>query len=372
VAPSANKPYRRFRSHGKAADNPQSGLEALRDLNDAPPAPNGRRQERRAEAKPPSTPRPGPSRRRWWSLRGVGPGGIAARVFGLLLLAVAVWAVAGYLTLRGAAQEANAKVRAGARAALSDPRGGLLGTPQNTLVIGSDAAQGRTGARADTLLVMRTDPDSGRIKYLSLPRDTRVELQGQGTVKLGETFAYRGIRGVVGTITSGEIGLPIHHVIVLDFQGVAKMVDAVGGVEVNNPFDLRDCEYPGGRRVSFPRRRITLTGEDALVYVRVRKCDTDLERAQRQQLVVAAVKSKLLSWTSLPTAPWRGARLVRPMATDMSTTDLAKFGWLQGRLESRDDDRFLLAGRPQTIGGISYYIIEPNAAGRQLRRFMRS
>jgi hypothetical protein len=61
---------------------------------------------------------------------------------------------------------------------------------------------------------------------------------------------------------------------------------------------------------------------------------------------------------------------VRPMATDMSTTDLAKFGWLQGRLESRDDDRFLLAGRPQTIGGISYYIIEPNAAGRQLRRFL--
>ncbi len=367
---STDKPYRRFRARGKSEDSPEVGLDELRRLNDAPVERERRRPEQPAREKRQRTPRPDPSTRRWWSLRGIGALGITARVLGLLLLVFLGWATAGYLTIRSAAGDANTKVRASARAALTDPKGGLLGTPENTLIIGSDAAQGRTGARADTLLVMRTDPEKGRIKYLSLPRDSRVQLAGQGTVKLGETFAYQGIRGVVRTVTQ-EIGLPIHHVMVIDFTGVATMVDAVGGVEVNNPFDLTNCDYPGGRKVSFPKQRIPLTGPEALVYVRVRSCDNDLQRAQRQQLVVAALKSKLLSLSGLPKAPWRGARMIRAVSTDMSATDLAKFGWLQGRLESRPDDRFLLAGDPGTIGGISYFIINTDAAGAQLRSFQR-
>ena len=65
-----------------------------------------------------------------------------------------------------------------ARAALDKPPGGLLGTPTNTLILGVDARKGKTRSRADTILIMRTDPDSGRIKYLSIPRDWRVELPG--------------------------------------------------------------------------------------------------------------------------------------------------------------------------------------------------
>lgn len=295
-------------------------------------------------------------------------GGIAARIGVLVLVLVAGWAVLGYLALRGATSEANERISPRAVAALSDPKGGLLGTPQNFLVIGSDADQDRTGARADTVMVMRTDPDAGRIRYLSIPRDLRVDVPGVGAVKITEAYAYRGNRGVIRAIRD-EIGIPIHHIMVIDFGGVSKMVDAVGGVEVQNPYNLRDCPYPGGRTVSFPRGRLALDGTQALVYIRVRSCDSDVERARRQQLVVAALKSKVLSWSALPMAPWRGARMVRVIGTDLSTMDMAKFGWLQSKLTTGPKDRDVLSGEPTQIGGIFYFLLDPDRAEEQIRRF---
>lgn len=301
-------------------------------------------------------------------MRGVGKGGIAARLTGLVLIVVVGWALLGYLALHSAASDANSRISATARRALTDPKGGLLGTPENILILGSDADRDRSGARADTIMIMRTDPKAGTIRYLSIPRDLRIEYPGQGHIKIGEAFAYGGNRGVIRAIGQ-EIGLPIHHVMVIDFKGVAKMVEAVGGITVNNPFDLQGCDYPGGRKVSFPRGTISLNGAEALVYARVRKCDGDLQRAQRQQLVVAGVKSKVLSWSALPAAPWRGAKMVRALSTDLSATDLAKLGWLQGKLTTAPGDREVLAGDATTIGGIFYFLLDPAKAEPQVRRF---
>jgi polyisoprenyl-teichoic acid--peptidoglycan teichoic acid transferase len=367
VSSPTKKPYRRFRAHGRAQGEPSDDLAALRELNTAAPkAPE--RGSKKTAAAPRSRPVVPAARRRWWSLRGVGKGGIAARLVGLLVIAFVGWATLGYFTLRGAANDANSRISATARRALADPKGGLLGTPQNILVLGSDADRDRTGARADTILIMRTDPDAGRIRYLSIPRDLRVEYPGQGNIKIGEAFAYGGNRGVIRAIDR-TLGLPIHHVMLIDFKGVSKMVDAVGGITLDNPFDLKDCAYPGGRNVSFPRGKISLDGAEALVYSRVRKCDGDLERARRQQLVVAALKSKVISWTGLPSAPWRGARMVRAMSTDLSATDLAKLGWLQGKLTTDPADRDVLIGEPANIGGTFYFLFDPGRAGPQLERF---
>ena len=127
-----------------------------------------------------------------------------------------------------------------------------------------------------------------------------------------------------------------------------------------------------GVTVTFPRGRLTLDGERAVQYARVRSCDDDLERARRQQLVVSALKDKVVSWSALPAAPWRGARMVRAMSTDLSATDLVKLGWLQGRLETSPEDRDVLAGEPTTIGGGFYFLLDPDRAEEQIRRFTAS
>lgn len=360
------KPYRRFRAHGRAPDDPAKDLAALRELNEAAPKDRERTPKRPVA---PRAPRATPTaKRRWWSLRGVGWGGIVARLVGVFLVVAIDWATLGYFALRSAASDANSRISNTARRALADPKGGLLGTPQNILVIGSDADRDRTGARADTIMIMRTDPDAGTIRYLSIPRDLRVEYPGQGNIKIGESFAYGGNRGVIRSI-GRTVGIPIHHVMVIDFKGVSKMVDAVGGIDLQNPYDLRDCSYPGGRNVSFPRGRISLDGPEALVYSRVRSCDGDVERARRQQLVVAALKSKVVSWSSLPKAPWRGARIVRAMSTDLSAIDLAKLGWLQGKLTTGPNDRDVLAGTGTTIGGRFFFLYDPERAEPQVERF---
>lgn len=293
--------------------------------------------------------------------------GIAGRLVGVFFAVAVVWGLIGFLVLRSAVSASNSRVSKGAVAALDDPGGGLLGTPQTILVLGSDADRGRTGARADTVMLMRTDPKNKKINYLSIPRDLRVELPPMGHMKITETYAHRGIRGAL-TGLRREFGIPIHHVMVIDFKGVSEMVEAVGGITVDNPFQLVDCTYPGGIKVTFRKGKLDLDGERALQYSRVRSCDDDLARARRQQLVVAALQKKTLSFTGLPKAPFRGARIVRTMSTDMSTMDVVKFGWIQSRYST--GMREVLATEPLWLSGISYQTPRTSEAEGQIARFM--
>ncbi len=293
--------------------------------------------------------------------------GVVGRIAGLFGALMVVWTLIGFMVLRSAVADANSRISQGAKNALDDPGGGLLGTPQTILVLGSDADRDRTGARADTVMLMRTVPADKKINYLSIPRDLRVDLPPLGHMKITETYAHRGIRGVL-TGLRREFGIPVNHVMVIDFKGVSKMVDAVGGITIDNPFDLVDCAYPGGTTVTFRKGRVTLDGTQALQYSRVRSCDDDFARARRQQLVIGALQKKTLSFTSLPRAPFRGAKIVRTMSTDMGTMDIAKFGWIQSRYST--GMREVLATDPLWISGVSYQTPIPDRAEEQIARFM--
>ena len=150
------------------------------------------------------------------------------------------------------------------------------------------------------------------------------------------------------------------------------MVDALGGVTVTNPTAIVNCPYEAGRTVSFPAGRIQLNGPQALEFSRVRKCDTDFNRALRQQAVVAGMKSKVLSLGRLWRAPWRGAAgRCATLQTDIGTMDMVKMGWLQARLKQTKGDRILLTGEPQLIGGISFVVqTNPDLNERQIASFV--
>lgn len=363
------KPYRRFRARRRNAGD----LDALRNLRtggpadpDPPPrAPEpGRlsRSQRRALRRTPEQveapdPRPRRSRGRW----------LRRAALALLVLFV-VWGVAGYLALRGGASEAQGRIAPAATKALTGS-GGLLSAPATTLVIGIDARPGENRSRADTIMLVRTDPDAGEIRYLSIPRDTRVTHPTRGPEKINRSFFVAGQAGTIRAVQR-HTGLPIHHIMVINFARFPKLIDELGGVTVNNPTELNDCPYDGGRRVSFPQGKISLDGDRALEFARVRKCDDDFARARRQQELVKAMQSKVLSTGSLPLAPWRGAAAARAIGTDMGALDLAKFGWLQSRLDQNPDDRLLLTGTPQTIGGVSFVVGNPDANETEVLQFL--
>ncbi len=368
----SGKPYRRFRArHGRSGD-----LDALRELRDnhgrsrrraaAPEAPGKltRSQRRALQRTPDPVPPPdAPVREGAGALRWAGR--IAIGVVVLLLL----WTVAGYLALRSASGDAQDRIAPAAERALDDAPGGLLSSAATTLIVGIDMLPGQNRSRADTIMLMRTDPDAGEIRYLSIPRDFRVIHPERGTEKINASFAIAGQAGVIRSVRR-LTGLPIHHIMVVNFARFPTLVDELGGVTVNNPTELRDCPYAGGRRVSFPQGRITLDGDRALEFARVRQCDDDFARARRQQEVVRGMQEKVLSLSSLPMAPWRGAAATRALGTDMGALDLATFGWLQSRLSSDPDDRLLLSGMPQRIDGTSFVIGDPERNETEVAHFL--
>ena len=291
----------------------------------------------------------------------------ALAVVGLVVLA-AIWGFLGYRSFSSGVAKANARLPRSARALLATREPSLLSDPTTILVIGTDGgkAKSRRGAnRSDSLLLVRTDPGTHRISYLSIPRDLRVDIPGYGPSKINAANQIGGPALTIETVRA-LTGLAIDHVVVVDFDGFRELIDAVGGIEVDVPKPILskpfDCpftpakcrEWKGWR---FRKGRQHMDGRRALVYSRIRTnqldpSDTDLSRGGRQQAVADAVGAKIASIGTFLRLPFVGDSLAAPLATDLSARDLAKLGWVRFRASS-DSLRCRLGGDPATIGGES-------------------
>lgn len=334
-----DKPYRRYRG-GRV-----KGRVPLQRRSRTPESPAA-----------PSTPgKP----RRWW-LWGV------LAVCGLIVLFL-VWGLLGFLSFSSGVDEANDRLPRRAYNRLAQQDGSILSTPTTTLVIGTDggSAPGRADARrSDSLLLLRTDPDKHRLAYLSIPRDLRVDIPGFGSGKINSANQFGGPALTLATVRN-LTGLPIHHVIVVDFDGFKDLIDALGGIEINVPKPILsnkfDCPYPPRRCGSwdgwrFGKGKQHMDGRRALVYSRIRTnrldpSDSDISRTSRQQAVADAVGEEIASFGTYLRLPFMGDSLAAPLATDLSAWELAQLGWVRFRTDSSLNCR--LGGEPGVVGGES-------------------
>jgi polyisoprenyl-teichoic acid--peptidoglycan teichoic acid transferase len=194
------------------------------------------------------------------------------------------------------------------------------------------------------MMVLRTDPDHHRLYYLSILRDLRVEIPGYGTQKINAAFQFGGPALAIRTVRS-VTGLPINHVVMVDFADFQRLIDDLGGITVNVPAPILsnkfDCPYPQRRCATwqgwrFAKGEHKLDGRRALVYSRIREnqlnpSDSDASRAGRQQQVVQAIMSKASSPGTLFKMPWMGDDMMRPVATDLSPWQLLQLGWVKFR-----------------------------------------
>ncbi len=293
----------------------------------------------------------------------------------LLFLLGFSWALASYFALRSGAQQANERLSAETKQALSASDGLMMTTPTNTLVLGTDHANtaGRQGSsHSDSIMLLHTDPDRQRIVYLSIPRDLRVEVPDHGSDRINAAFQNGGAPLAIRTV-AGYTGLPINHVIVVDFGEFRELIDALGGVDVNVPKPILtnsfDCPYSAERCLTWQGYRFSkgvqhMDGRRALIYSRIRKNqldagDTDVSRGSRQQQIVQAVLAKITGVKTMLQLPWLGGDLLRPLATDLSAAQLMQLGWIKLRASTTLHCR--LGGDPQTIGGASELVpVEEN------------
>ena len=301
-----------------------------------------------------------PRQRRWWLWA-------VLAVVGLLLIAVA-WGALGYRAFAQGVDEANARLPRSAKAQLAKRDRSLLSETTTILVIGTDGgrAPGRGDARrSDSLLLLHLDPGTHRVSYLSIPRDLRVEIPGYGTAKINAASQVGGPALTLATVKA-LTGLPVDHVVVVNFDGFKELIDAVGGIDVNVPKAILsnkfDCPYKPARCASWKGWRFEkgvqhMDGRRALVYSRIRTnqldpSDTDISRGSRQQIVADAVGDKLASVGTFLRLPFSGDQLAAPLATDLSAWELAQLGWVRFR-SGGNSIRCRLGGEPSSYNGES-------------------
>ena len=322
--------------------------------------------ERRTRApEGPQAPKTLPAWRRRWGLW------LGLVLLGLVVLTL-VWGVLGYVSFARGVDEANDRLPRRALARLAPQDGSVLSDPTTILVIGTDggSAPGRGDARrSDSLLLIRSDPGKHRISYLSIPRDLRVEVPGYGTEKINSANQFGGPALTITTVRR-LTGLPIQHVVVVDFDGFKDLIDALGGIEVTVPRPILsnrfDCPYPPRRCSSwkgwrFGKGRQHMNGRRALVYSRIRTnqldpSDTDISRTSRQQAVAEAVGGKVASFGTFLRLPFVGDSLAAPVATDLSAWELMKLGWVRFRADDSKALHCRLGGQPSAFGGESVLV----------------
>ncbi|MFB5430433.1 LCP family protein [Enterococcus casseliflavus] len=161
------------------------------------------------------------------------------------------------------------------------------------LLLGIDTGDlGRTDqGRSDALMVVTVNPNDGQTTVVSIPRDTYVEIVGRGTDdKINHAYAFGGAAMSMDTVQK-YLDIPIDHYVAMNMAGIKELVDAVGGVDVNNDLKFEKDDY------TFDIGKIHLDGDQALSYTRMRYDDPsgDYGRQGRQRNIVAAVAKKALS-----------------------------------------------------------------------------
>jgi polyisoprenyl-teichoic acid--peptidoglycan teichoic acid transferase len=282
---------------------------------------------------------------------------------GLLVLVVLVvaWAVAGWLSVSKGVSDANERLQPDAKAALTAQTGLLLSHPTTILMLGTDnsTVAGREGDRhSDSIMLLRTDPSHHRLYFLSIPRDLQVSIPGYGTQKINAAYQIGGADLALKTIESFT-GLDVNHLIVVNFGDFKEMIDALGGVTVDVPKPIRsnrfDCPYATQARCQqwqgwrFPKGSQHMSGQRALIYSRIREnmldpSENDITRGARQQAVIDAVTSKLASPGTFLRLPFSGSSFVKPLTSDLSTSQLMQLGWVKFRASSGSSVHCRLGG----------------------------
>jgi len=265
----------------------------------------------------------------------------------------------------------------------------------NILLLGSDTdgkGNDPTAGQplAQTVIILTIDPTTHYVGMLSIPRDTQVYDPTYNNIstipKLDETFEHawgpanaseadkaRAAAGHIEDVIQQNYGIQINHYAWVGLQGFMKVIDTVGGVDVDLTHPMLDDNYPNdttsGDQVttgnqSYGYRDLYLApgpqhldGMTALEYVRTRHSDLDGDfgRTERQQQVLTAVKVKLQSTNSISEAPQLLKDMNGYMMTDLTVTQLAQLAQVSQDVNVNNVQRLTLPTDTTPIGNTTNY-----------------
>ncbi|PGY51874.1 polyisoprenyl-teichoic acid--peptidoglycan teichoic acid transferase TagU [Priestia megaterium] len=223
--------------------------------------------------------------------------------------------------------------------------------PISILLLGVDQRAGDRG-RSDSLILMTVNPKDQSMKMVSIPRDTRTEIVGKGTTdKINHAYAFGGVDMAVNTVEK-FLDVPVDYYVQVNMESFKDIVDAVGGVTVNNDLNF---DYDG---YSFKKGNLTLDGKEALAYSRMRKQDPrgDFGRQMRQRQIIEGVIEEGASVQSLANYGTILDTIGTNVRTNLKFDDMKQ---IQSNYKDarRNVEQLQVDGKGEKINGIYYYAV---------------
>lgn len=223
--------------------------------------------------------------------------------------------------------------------------------PISILLLGVDQRAGDRG-RSDSLILMTVNPKDQSMKMVSIPRDTRTEIVGKGTTdKINHAYAFGGVDMAVNTVES-FLNIPVDYYVQVNMESFKDIVNAVGGVTVNNDLNFNSEGY------NFQKGQLTLNGDEALAYSRMRKEDPrgDFGRQMRQRQIIEGVIEEGASVQSLANYGTILDAIGTNVRTNLTFDDMKQIQ--SNYKEARHNvEQLQVDGKGEMINGIYYYAV---------------
>ncbi len=241
----------------------------------------------------------------------------------------------------------------------------------NVLVVGLDNVEG--SHRTDTILVVHVSSKYKKISVVSVPRDTIVNIPAIGLTKVNHAYAYGGIDLTRETLEN-FFRIKIPFTVAINFDGLAKVIDTLGGLTINVEKRMYYVDYAGGLYVDLYPGEQLLNGRQAVAYVRFRHdAEGDIGRILRQQKFIQALARKIVSKKDVLSAPKVILSLLSNVSTNMNVRQI--LGLSMAMRQSFDIGNIEMTSVPgESVMIDKIYYMKPNPAevDRIARQYLKS
>ena len=235
---------------------------------------------------------------------------------------------------------------------------------QTILILGVDSNGESTdkfkGTRSDTILLINLDPKTKSVNVISVPRDSKVYVAGEhGVQKINAAHALGGIDLTKQTIEE-TLGIKINKYVVVNNEGVKKLVDALDGVPVYIEKNMYYNDTSGKLHINLTKGLHVLNGNQVEGFLRFRKDGLgDIGRTSRQQWFLKSLLERLQSPSVIPKIPEVLNLATTYVKTDLTLYEMSHIAAMLRNVDMNDVEFATLPGAPSKKGYISYWILDP-------------
>ncbi|KUP04378.1 LytR family transcriptional regulator [Bacillus coahuilensis p1.1.43] len=278
----------------------------------------------------------------------------------MIMGAIALYFGYTVFSVYNAASNSYSELERGMKSELRTEEVKITKEPFSMLIMGIEDYSSEGVGRTDSLMVATIDPVNKSVKLLSIPRDTLVDIPGEGEDKINHAYA-KGKKDLTIATVEEFLDIPIDYYTTIGFKGFKEIINEIGGITVDVPFDFYENSDVDNSKIYFTEGEMNLNGEEALAYARMRKQDPrgDFGRNERQQEVIQAAIDKLLSPTNLLKIDSIAQHIGDNVETNFKVSDALAVQSKFKDFNTSSIEKLSITGTDVRYSGIYYFQADP-------------